>query len=334
MDVLSDVLSAVRLTGAIFFDWQLREPWVGESPHGDLIAGRVMPEAEHVILFHAVLEGSAWISVAGSDNHVRFSAGDVVILPKGDACVVSSAPGMRAESADIAISERYYRPTNRSLPFVMKIGEGGPLACQMVCGFLGCDARPFNPVLEALPQVLHTQMSDASRNWISSMIRVGAEETEVGGSGGEAMLAKLAELMFIEVLRKHIDQLPADSRGWLSALRDRNVGRAMRLIHGQPARAWTIDALAREVGLSRSVFAHRFTSYVGASPMHYLGRWRMQLAARRLRETAVSIAQAGAAVGYESEAAFNRAFKKHLGISPGAWRTQQVSSSAAAAAAR
>jgi AraC-like DNA-binding protein len=317
MDVLSDVLSAVRLTGAIFFEWRLSEPWVGESPPASLIAARVMPEAEHVILFHVVLEGTCWVSLPKPDIHVRLLAGDVIVLPSGEASVASSARGMRADEADLAI---YSRPSDRPLPLVMKMDGSGVSTCRIVCGFLGCDARPFNPVLEALPQIMHAPMSEVSRGWISSLIRVAADETELGSPGGEAMLARLAELMFVEVLRKHIDQLPEDSRGWLSALRDRHVGHAMRLLHGQPANAWTIDALAREIGLSRSVFAQRFTSYVGVSPMHYLGRWRMQLASRRLKTPGVSVAHVGAEVGYESEAAFNRAFKKFVGKPPGTWR--------------
>ena len=164
------------------------------------------------------------------------------------------------------------------------------------------------------------------------MLRVAAEETELGGAGSETMLAKLAEVMFVEVVRKYIARLPEDSQGWLCGLRDRQIGHAMRLIHGQPAREWTLDALAHEVGLSRSVFADRFAHYVGVSPMHYLARWRMQLAARRLENPGVSIAQVGAEVGYESEAAFNRAFKKYVGTPPGAWRRRRTISADAAAA--
>jgi AraC-like DNA-binding protein len=138
------------------------------------------------------------------------------------------------------------------------------------------------------------------------------------------MLAKLAEVMFVEVIRKHIASLPKDSRGWLSALRDRHIGRAIQAIHGQPARQWTLEMLAHEVGLSRSVFAERFVHCVGLSPMNYLGRWRMQLAARRLEIPDVSIAQIAAEVGYESEAAFNRSFKKYVGVPPGAWRKTRI----------
>jgi AraC-like DNA-binding protein len=317
MDVLSDVLAAVRLTGAIFFDWHFTEPWVGESPSSRVIASRVMPQAEHVILFHIVLDGACWIAVAGSDDFVQLVAGDVIILPKGDATVIASGPRMRPDAPDLSV---YDPPMNRALPLVFRQGGGGDMSCRLVCGFLGCDARPFNPMLEALPQIVIRQLSDASRNWMSSLMQLAAQETESAATGGEAMLAKLAELMFVEVLRKYVDELPADSRGWLSALRDRQLSRAMRLIHARPERAWTIDALAQEAGLSRSAFAHRFSSMMGTSPMQYLARWRMQLAARRLEAPGVSVAQVGAEVGYDSEAAFNRAFKKYVGMPPGTWR--------------
>lgn len=323
MDVLSDVLRSIRLTGAIFFDHHVQAPFVGGSPPSSAIAGRVMPGAEHVIQFHALLSGSCWAALADDPGpYTRLAAGDIVIYPMGDGNIISSAPGMRAEpNLDL-----YDRPTDRLLPFVFYKQGTGLEDCHFVCGYFGCDARPFNPLLESLPRLFHAQMSAASQSWLSNMLRVAAEETELGGAGSETMLAKLAEVMFVEVVRKYIAGLPEDSRGWLSALRDRRVGQAMRLIHGQPARDWTLDALAREVGLSRSVFAERFAHFAGIAPMHYLGRWRMQLAAQRLKTPGVSVAQAAVEVGYESKAAFNRAFKKYVGAPPGAWRTSRLPS--------
>ena len=323
MDILSDVLRAVRLTGVIFFDLHVPAPFVGESPSSAVIAGKVMPDAEHVIQFHAVLSGFCWTALIDDPGTcTRLDSGNIVIYPMGDANVTSSAPGMRAEP-NLAM---YDRPTSRRLPFGLHQEGSGPQGCHFVCGYFGCDARPFNPLLEALPRMFHAQMSVATRNWLSNMLLVAAEESELGGAGSETMLAKLAELMFVEVVRKHIDSLPENSRGWLSGLRDQHVGHAMRLIHGQPAREWSLEALAKEVGLSRSVFANHFAHYVGVSPMHYLGRWRMQLAARRLEIPGISVAQAGAEVGYDSEAAFNRAFKKYVGRPPGAWRKTRIPS--------
>jgi AraC-like DNA-binding protein len=318
MDVLSDVLNAVRLTGAIFFERRhLHAPWVGESPHSAAIASMVMPEAGHVISFHAILSGSCWAALADSaDTSTQFNAGDIVLYPMGDANVLSSAPGMRG-TPDL---EQYARPKHRPLPIVTHRDSEAAEYCHLVCGYFGCDARPFNPLLEALPRMLLSQMSAAGQSWLSNMLRLAAEEAERGSAGSESLLAKLAELMFVEVVRKHIIQLPDDAQGWLSGLKHRQIGHALRLIHGQPAKPWTLAELAQEVGLSRSVFADRFAHYVGISPMHYLGRWRMQLATRRLALPGVTVAQAGAEVGYESEAAFNRAFKKHVGVTPGLWR--------------
>jgi AraC-like DNA-binding protein len=168
-------------------------------------------------------------------------------------------------------------------------------------------------------------MSAAGQSWLANMLRLAAEEAERGSAGTESLLAKVAELMFVEVIRKYITHLPDDSKGWLSGLKHRHVGHALRLIHEEPEKPWTLAELAREVGLSRTVFADRFSRYVGVSPMHYLGRWRMQLAIRQLTIPGVSVAQAGAEVGYESEAAFNRAFKKYVGMPPGSWRKSKSS---------
>jgi AraC-like DNA-binding protein len=323
MDILSDVLRAVRLTGAIFFHNHLQAPFVGGSPNTELIVDKVMPGAEHVIQFHALLSGSCWAALNENPKESAYlEAGDIIIFPMGDGHVMSSAPGQHAEP-DLGM---YFRPTDRHLPFAFDNHSPGKEACHFVCGYLGCDVRPFNPLLESLPRVFHAQMSTASRNWLGNLLHVAAEESELGGAGSETMLAKLAELMFVEVIRKHIARLPEGSRGWLSALRDRHIGLAMRLIHGQPSRQWTLETLAREVGLSRSVFTDRFTHYVGLSPIQYLTRWRMQLATRYLEVRGNSIAQVAAEVGYESEAAFNRSFRKCVGMPPGAWRKARIPS--------
>ena len=155
---------------------------------------------------------------------------------------------------------------------------------------------------------------------MTQLIRLAVDETAMRRSGGETVLSKVAELMFVDVVRRHIDTLPPEASGWLSALRDMHVGAALALLHGRPAEAWTVEILAREVGLSRSVFADRFVHFVQDSPMHYLTRWRMQLASLLLDRQGVGVAQVAAEVGYESEAAFNRAFKKCVGAPPGAWR--------------
>lgn len=320
MDVLSDVLAAVRLTGAIFFDNTFRPPWVAETPEVSAFAQRVMPGAEHVFCFHTLLEGSCWAELTdGSLDSIRLNAGDIIAFPKDLRHTLCSTQGMRAEP-NLAI---YTYPHDKELPYVTNQG-GGADVCHFVCGYLGCDTRPFNPFFDALPRVLHAKGTATGQGWLAHLVCQALSESGGRRAGGETVLAKLAELMFIEVIRQYVDSLPKESRGWLSGLRDAHVGHALRLIHGRPAADWTLEGLAREVGLSRSIFADRFTHYVGVPPIQYIGRWRMQLAARRLENPAVSIAQVGAEVGYESEAAFNRAFKKFVGMPPGAWRRSHV----------
>lgn len=321
MDVLSDVLLAVRLSGAVFFDVEARSPFATESPAIEAIADRVMSGAGHVINFHTMLEGSCWAEVVGrTAPPVHLRAGEIVLYPLGDANVLASAPGMRSEP-DLS---QFYRPPNRQLPFPMLMNPAANAEkCHFVCGFLGCDSRPFNPLLNALPSVVHAPISMASRGWLADLIGVAVKESGHEAAGREAMLAKLAELMFVEVMRSHIESLPEDAKGWFAGLRDPQISTALRLIHGRPTAPWTLEALARETGLSRSSLAERFTAFVGIPPMSYLARWRLQIAARLLETPNVSVAQAAAEVGYQSEAAFNRAFKRHTGMAPGAWRRER-----------
>lgn len=328
MDVLSDVLRAVRLTGAIFFDVEQRAPWVAETPAGAAIASNIMPEAEHVIMFHAVASGAGWAEILdGSIPPFRLSAGDILVVPMGDPHVLCSTPGMRAPPN----VDMYYRPAHRRLPFFISPSGGSGERIHFVCGYLGCDARPFNPVLQGLPRMLHIRAADGAGG-ITQLFRLAVDETATPRSGGETVLSKVAELMFVDVVRRHADTLPPDASGWLSGLRDPHIGAALALLHGKPAAAWTVEHLAREVGLSRSVFADRFAHFVQETPMHYLTRWRMQLATRLLERQGVGIAQVAAEVGYESEAAFNRAFKKCVGTPPGVWRRSRQMSRRAGSA--
>jgi AraC-like DNA-binding protein len=235
---------------------------------------------------------------------------------------MSSLPGARAEPNPIAM---YYRPIDRNLPFALIHGGGGSERTRFVCGYLGCDARPFNPLLAVLPDMLCVRKPvDGNGGWVTDLFQLALAEGGSARAGGETILAKLSELMFVEVIRRHLESLPEGSRGWLSGLRDPHVGQALRLIHSRPTEDWTLERLAHEVGLSRTIFAGRFSHYVEVPPMQYLARWRLQLAGRLLERPGVSIAQAGAEVGYESEAAFNRAFKKQVGVPPGSWRRSRM----------
>jgi AraC-like DNA-binding protein len=317
VDVLSDVLRSVRLTGAIYFDIHARAPWVAETPPVASICTNVMPEFEHVISFHIMLEGWCWAQLADlSAPPIRLEHGDAVIFAAGDAHFMGSEPQKRSKPD----MELYYRPTDRPLPFVLKELGGDGEKARFVCGYLGCDAYPFNPILSALPRIMHVKRSSVGGTLTRDLINVALNETEHPSAGGETFLSKLSELMFLQAIRQHIESLPEDARGILSGLRDRHVSAALALMHGRPSHDWTLDSLAREVGLSRSAFAERFVHCMGVPAMQYLGNWRLQLAARALERQGVSIAQAAADVGYESEAAFNRAFKRLVGVPPGTWR--------------
>jgi AraC-like DNA-binding protein len=321
MDVLSDVLASVRLNGAIYFDIDAGSPWVGEAPSGEAIAAQIMPDVEHIIAFHLIMSGSCWAALGDeSEPPVLVNAGDIIVFPNGHSNVLSSSRGERG-TPNMSI---YRRATDTQLPFRLRHGSEGEQRTRFVCGFLGCDSRPFNPLLSSLPPILCARRSDAAGGWVTDLFRVALAEDGQRRAGVETILAKLSELMFVEVVRRHIESLPEDSRGWLAGLRERHVGEALRLIHGQPTRDWTLDGLAHDVGLSRTTFADRFAHFVGMPPMQYLARWRMQLASRRLETPGVSIAQVASEVGYESEAAFNRAFKKLIGVPPGAWRRSRT----------
>ena len=258
MEVLSDVLRAVRLTAALFFDVEATSPWAAHTPPVREIAGLILPGAEHVMGFHAVLEGSCWVDLPDDGlPPLELGAGDVIILPAGSRHVTSSAPGMWIEPN----LERYRRPTDHPLPFVLHKDGGGTERARLACGYLGCDARPFNPLLDALPVVVHARGRADGASWACRLIHAALDESRACRAGSEVVLARLSELLFVEVVRGHLEALPEEARGWFAGLRDRHVGAALRLMHARPAEPWTLEGLAREVGLSRSVFALRFAHY-------------------------------------------------------------------------
>ena len=317
IDVLSTVLSTVRLKGAVFFDVTCLDPWVQEAPHGSEIVHSVLPGSEHLIPYHAVTEGGCWAGVIGGEP-VRIDAGSIVVFPHGDAHVMSSAPGMRRPPT----LEAYTPPADAQLPLAVEYGEGN-VKTRLVCGYLGCDARPFNPLLSALPSVvvIHEREGAAS-NWLTRFIDLAVTESRNKRAGGESVLGRLSELMFVEVLRRYLEGLGNEQTGWLAGLRDPFTGRALSLIHEKPGHPWTLEDLAREVGLSRSALAERFTHLVGQPPMQYLSQWRMQVAAGLLAKGS-KVVEAAFEVGYDSEAAFSRAFKRLVGTSPAMWRDRK-----------
>ncbi|MEZ5583461.1 MAG: AraC family transcriptional regulator [Candidatus Competibacteraceae bacterium] len=325
-DTLSDLLRSVRLRGAVFFYVSLRDEWSAEASAAKEIAEAVMPGCEHAMEYHMVAKGEGWAAVAGLPP-VRLSAGDIVVFPQGDRHVISSAPGLEPIRRE---PEWVFARRDDPKPLPISIRQGVvdeqarmPIKdadAVLVCGFLGCDLNPFNPLIAALPRILHLPASRAG-NWVAQVIDQAVIESTRPRPGGEAVLERLAEMMFVDVARRYLDSLPEDATGWLAGLRERFVGKALGCLHERPDQAWTVDDLAREVGLSRSALHERFMKFLGIPPMQYLASWRVQLGARLLRESNCKVATIALDVGYDSEAAFSRAFKRLVGMPPAAWRS-------------
>lgn len=332
MDVLSDVLRVVRLSGAVFFTADFSAPWSIESPVPDELAAAVMPDAECMVLFHILVDGVCEIECREHPVTVMQS-GDVVVFPRGDQHTMrSQGASQSCPLSSIFTPGRYDEPPQLSY-------GGGGQAARFVCGYLNCDQR-FSPLIEALPTMLLVRARDdyasieaidargtlpavvpqGSGTWLGTTLKFTVNEARGARPGNAAILGRLTELMFVEILREYIQRLPANQSGWLSGLNDPQVGKALRLMHQDPVRDWTVDDLAREAAVSRSVLAQRFTELVGEAPMRYLAGWRMQLAKQMLREGAGSVQDVATRVGYESEAAFSRAFKRATGSPPAAWR--------------
>ena len=316
MDALSDVLRVAHLTGGVFLHAEFGAPWC--------IAARVSPEhcspalgpASHLIVFHYVVEGGLRIRVEGDQGEdLVLGSGEVVLLPRNDLHLMGSDLGLPPVPGGDVIQP----PKDGGLFSIRHGGPGG--RTRMVCGFLGYTGAESNPVISTLPPLLKLDVQQGgAAEWIRSTFQFAAEEVSAGRPGSEAVLAKLSELLFVEAVRRYAESLPREQTGWLAGLRDPHVSRAMALLHREIARRWTVDDLGREVGLSRSALADRFVHLIGVPPMQYLARWRMQVATQKLRNTSASLAQIAEDVGYESEAAFSRGFKKVFGMAPGTWR--------------
>lgn len=323
-DTLSDVLEAVRLTGAVFFLVDARTPWAAEAPASTDLAPVILPEAQHIVSYHVVRHGACWCESAGLDP-VRLETGDVLVVPHGHPYQLASAAGLRTGwSRDDALA--WFRAMAADqLPFVVTEGGDGAETLRLVCGFLGCDAQPFNPVLATLPPLLRVRLQSDSGDRVRSLLESAVTESTSARAGSRSVRLRIAELVFLEVLRSHLTSVADGGRTWLGGLRDPVVGRALAHLHAEPARPWTLPELAREIGASRSVLAARFSALVGCPPMQYLTQWRMQLAAGRLAAGTATVSAVASAVGYESDAAFCRAFKKVTGVTPASWRSRRRS---------
>lgn len=316
MDALSDVLRTAHLTGGVFLHAEFFAPWCMAARVPAEHCAPALGPASHLIIYHYVIEGDLRIRVDGGDRAIHsIGAGEVVVLPRNDLHLMGSDLSLPPVAGSDII-----RPPKDGGLFSIQHGGAGKRT-RMICGFLGCDRAEGNPVISALPALLklHVEQGGAAE-WIRSTFQYAADEVSAGRPGSETVLAKLSELLFVEAVRRYAEALPADQTGWFAGLREPHVARALALLHRDINRHWTVDDLGREVGLSRSALADRFVRLIGLPPMHYLASWRMQVATEKLRNTSASLAQIADTVGYESEAAFSRAFKKAFGIAPATWR--------------
>jgi AraC-like DNA-binding protein len=319
MDVLSEVLNVVKLQGAMFYNGEFSSPWGFCSPPSRTIAPYVSPSAGHVIIYHLLTAGRACARLVNGER-IMLEAGDIVIFPHGDAHILEN--GSPAQAVDMATElERIFSQKLK----LSRQGGGGEVT-RVVCGFMACEPRLSQVFLSGLPMVFKVRIrDDASGRWLENSIRFSVNEADTYRAGGEAVLAKLSEVLFVETLRAYIARLPPEQTGWLAGARDPEVGKTLALMHRNPAHGWTIAALAKEAGVSRSVLAERFRHYLNQAPMAYLTRWRLQLGSQMLVSTSYSVARIAAEVGYESEAAFNRAFKREFEAPPARFRSQSRS---------
>ena len=322
MDVLSEVLKVVKLQGALYYHGEFSSPWSVCSPPSRMVVPYLAPGAGHVIIYHLLTEGKASARLLNGER-TNLNAGDIVIFPHGDAHILENGPPSQA----VDIAKELDRLLSQGLK-VSRLGGGGEIT-RFVCGFMACEPRLSQVFLSGLPPLFKVSIrNDASGRWLENSIRFSVNEADASRAGGEAVLAKLSEVLFVETLRAYIAHLPAEQTGWLAGARDSEVGKTLALMHRNPAHPWTIASLAKEAGVSRSVLAERFRHYLNEPPMAYLTRWRLQLGTEMLASTSYSVARIASEVGYESEAAFNRAFKREFTVPPARFRSQARSAHA------
>lgn len=316
MDALSEILRVVRLVGAIFIQAKFTAPWSYQSPCADSVVPLLEPGAERVVIFHLIIEGECFVELADQPP-ARLIAGDVVLFPQGDAHRMNSQPGLAPATGarlDVVLSRR---------PRQLAYGGGGPTT-RIVCGYLACDARLARMLLAGLPPLIKVNVRGSNAGaWLEASVRYALAEARSPRPGGAGVLSKLAEVLVIEVLRLYVNEQRQDRTGWLAGLGDPIVGPALNAMHACTAQAWTLEELASSIGTSRSILAERFHSLVGSSPMRYLTQWRMLLAANLLCRSSAPLARIAEDVGYQTDTAFSRAFRREFGMPPAAWRRNQ-----------
>jgi AraC-like DNA-binding protein len=318
MDAVSEILNGIKLNGALFFNAEFSAPWGFAAPASRTLAPALAPGAPHLVIYHFVIDGSAAARTIEGQS-VTLEAGDVVVLPHGDPHLITCG----AESAETTQTEAVVRKVMTHDFTVLRGGGGGEIT-RFVCGFMACDLHLSWRIFGTLPPILKVNVrSDRAGQWLESSILHLVDEAGSGRVGSEAMLAKLSEALFVDALRRYVATLPEQQTGWLAGARDPIVGKSLGLMHKRVDHPWTVAGLASEVGISRSRLVERFTRYLSEPPMTYLTRWRLQLAAHRLSRTSKGVAEIAADVGYQSEAAFSRAFKAEFGVPPTQYRRER-----------
>lgn len=327
MDALSEILKVLRLRAAMYFNAEFSAPWAVRSPEACVTRPLLAPDAEQVIVFHLLTEGRAYVRVDGTPP-LTLGAGDIVAFPHGDAHLLGNGIATTVVDSSETLSDLLSRRLA-----VSRYGGGGERT-RFVCGYFDCDPRLSQVLLTGLPRVIVVNVRGGDGgDWLEGSIRHAVAQAAAGTPGSEAIVAKLSEVLFAETLRRYMATLPAEQTGWLAGARDPAVGRALAAMHARPQHAWTIADLAREAGLSRTVLTERFKHYLGTPPMAYFAQWRLHLGADALRMTSRGVAEIAGDVGYESEAAFNRAFKRAFGVPPARFRRSHAQPRASLAAA-
>jgi len=313
MDVLSEVLKLVRLDGALFFNAEFSAPWCLSSSPSKAMVPHLAPTAGHLIIYHFVTDGHAYAKLPNGQR-VELSAGDIVIFPHGNAHLLGNGSAKPVDSLSTL---------GKNLKQGLKLARfgGGGAITKFVCGYLACEPRLSEVFLAGLPPILKVHIStEPSGQWLANSIRFTVQEASGSNAGSGLVLARLSEVLFVETLRQYITTLPPNQIGWLAGARDPVIGQALALLHKEPGDPWTISNLARRVGLSRTRLTERFRHFLNESPMAYLTKWRLNLGAQKLQSTEDSVAEIAAAVGYNSEAAFNRAFRREFDCPPAQFR--------------
>ena len=318
MDALSEILRVIKLDSAIYFNAEFCEPWCLASPEARSLAPILARGDAHLIIYHLLCEGRAYVQVRDGER-VELCAGDLVTFPHGHGHVLGSGPRVTPIDAGTALP----RVLERGLELLHLGGDGAP--SRFICGFLACDPQLSQAFLGGLPPLIKVNIrGDPSGQWLENSLRFSVTQAANREAGAGAMLTKLSEVVFAETLRRYVRELTLGQTGWLAGARDAEVGKALTLLHHRHAHPWTVAELAREIGLSRTVLSERFRLFLGEPPMAYLTRWRLRLGAHALTATSHSVAQIASDVGYESEAAFNRAFKREHGLPPARYRRDKA----------